>query len=92
MSNPKNIYYEAALGEPNTVVLHIPVHYPGEYQQGDELNPKKRLAVLKRALHRIKDEIKSAEHHIEAEAYEKSGQITLEQAIENAKNKFIPDA
>lgn len=74
---PKHIYFEKAK-EPNTVVLHIPIHYPGEYHQGDELDTKKRLAVLKRAQHRIKEEIKSAEIKIEADEIKKSGQLTIE--------------
>lgn len=83
MSNPKLIFYEKASGEANTVVLHIPVHYPGSYHQEDEYDPKKRLAVLKRAQQRINNEIRSAEARIYDEAVKKSGQVDLETAIKN---------
>lgn len=85
MSNPKLIFYEKT-AEPNTVVLHVPVHYPGTYQQEDETDPKKRLYVLKRAKHRINAEIKSAEARIEAEAIKQSGQVDIETAIKNEEN------
>lgn len=81
MSNPKHIYYEKTK-EPNIVVLHIPVHYPGPYEQEDEHDPKKRLAVLKRAQHRIKKEIKAAERRIENDEIKNSNQISIEQVIE----------
>ncbi len=81
--NPKNIYFEAAKGEPNTVILHVPVHYPGTYEQEDEHNPKKRLAVLKRALQRIRQEIVNADTRIESDAIKASGQINIIDAINN---------
>ena len=83
--NPKLIFYEKA-GEPNTVVLHIPVHYPGTYHQEDEHDVKKRLEVLKRAQHRIKNEIASAENRINNDAIKASGQVDLETAIKNEEH------
>ncbi len=74
------IYYQKAdeAGEENVVILHIPVHYPGVYKQSDDDNPKKRLAVLKRAFHRIKDEMKQAEERILQNEIKASGQLTIE--------------
>lgn len=80
--NPKLIFYEKT-GEPNTIVLHIPVHYPGTYHQEDEHDVQKRLAVLKRAQHRINNEIKSAEARIRINTIKASGQVDLETAIKN---------
>jgi len=80
MSNPKHIFYEKT-GEPNVVVLHVPVHYPGPYEQEDEHNPKKRLAVLKRALQRIRQEIVIANTRIEQDEIKNSNQIDIETII-----------
>jgi len=74
------IYYQKAdgAGEENVVILHVPIHYPGVYKQSDDDNPKKRLAVLKRALQRIRQEIVIADTRIENDAIKASGQLDLE--------------
>lgn len=54
-------------------------------------DPKEKLSALKRAQKLLKEEIKRMEIRIENDSIKTSGQIDLEVAIENEKNKFIPN-
>lgn len=75
------IYYEKAVPK-NMVMIHIPIHYPGEFPEPDQASAKQKLAVLKRAKYRLDEELKKLAEQVKQEEIKSSGQIDLESAIE----------
>lgn len=75
------IYYEPT-NIKNFMMVHIPLHYPGEFPEPDHATAKQKLAVLKRAKYRLDEELKKLAEQVKQEEIKSSGQIDLESAIE----------
>jgi hypothetical protein len=85
-----SIFYETTKIK-NMVMVHVAVHYPGEFPEPDTASTKQKLAVLNRAKHRIDEQVKQLKEQIKQEEIRASGQIDLEKAIqdevEHVRNK-----
>lgn len=75
------IFYEKTAIK-NMVMIHIPIHYPGEFPEPDQASAKQKLRALKRAKHRLDEELKKLNEQIKQEEIKSSGQVDLEAAIE----------
>lgn len=61
----------------NMVSAETPLHYPGEFKDGDDKSIKLRLSLLNRLKRQVDNELRKAHSALEAEELKRSGQLDI---------------